>query len=130
MTGLVSIVTLMVIGTIGGVLSGFFGIGGGVILVPALIFLMGFSQQKAAGTSLAVLILPLGLAAVLEYFQHNFVDLRSALIIAPLFILGAWVGAKFATKLPGSILQLAFGIFVLLLGSYLVFGAVKKLGWM
>lgn len=130
MTGLVSIVTLMAIGTISGVFSGFFGIGGGVILVPALIFLMGFSQQKAAGTSLAVLILPLGLAAVLEYFQHNFVDLRSALIIAPLFILGAWLGARFATKLPGSVLQFAFGIFVLILGSYLVFGAVKKLGWM
>jgi len=66
---------------------------------------------------------------VLEYFEHNFVDFHSALIIAPLFILGAWLGAKIATKLPGPALHLAFGIFVLLLGVYIVFEALQKLGW-
>ncbi len=130
MAGFTTTASLIAIGTISGVLAGLFGIGGGVILVPALIFFLGFSQPKATGTSLAVLLPPLGLAAVLEYLRHDFVDLRAALIIAPVFIGGAWAGAKLATILPLPVLRLGFGIFILLLGAYLILEAAKTLGWL
>ncbi|MEW6759057.1 MAG: TSUP family transporter, partial [Acidobacteriota bacterium] len=68
---------LLLVGLLAGVLSGIFGIGGGVIIVPALIYVLGFPAHKATGTSLAVLLPPVGLAAVLEYYHHDYVDLRA-----------------------------------------------------
>jgi uncharacterized membrane protein YfcA len=125
-----SFLLLLAVGLLAGILSGFFGIGGGVIIVPALIYLMGFSQHKATGTSLAVLLPPIGLMAVLEYYHHDNVDLRAALVIALAALLGAWIGAVVANKLPGPVLRLCFGVFVVLMGFYLVYGAVKRLGWL
>lgn len=124
-----SFLMLLAVGLIAGILSGIFGIGGGVIIVPALIYLLGFSQHKATGTSLAVLLPPIGLAAVLEYYHHDNVDLRAALVIALASLLGAWIGAVVANKLPGPVLRLCFGVFVVIMGFYLIYGAVKRLGW-
>jgi uncharacterized protein len=124
-----SIILLLVIGLAAGILSGFFGIGGGVIIVPALIYILGFTQHKATGTSLAVLLPPIGLIAVLEYYHHGNVDFRAALIIAATAIIGAWLGAVLADKLSGPVLRLAFGVFVVLLGFYLIYGACRRLGW-
>jgi uncharacterized protein len=122
--------TLLIIGLIAGILSGIFGIGGGVIIVPALIYLLGFSQHKATGTSLAVLLPPIGLAAVLEYYNHGNVDLRAAAVIAVASMLGAWVGAVAANRLSGPTLRLCFGTFVVIMGFYLIYGACKRLGWL
>jgi uncharacterized protein len=124
-----SFMYLLGTGLLAGVLSGFFGIGGGVIIVPALIYLLGFSQHKATGTSLAVLLPPIGLAAVLEYYRHDNVDLHAAAIIAVAALVGAWLGALAANKIPGPVLRLCFGIFVVIMGFYLIWGAVKRLGW-
>lgn len=121
--------TLLGIGLVAGFLSGIFGIGGGIIIVPALIYVLGFSQHKATGTSLAVLLPPIGLAAVLEYYHHDSVDLRAALLIALTSIVGAWGGAVVANKLSGPVLRLAFGIFIVFVGFYLIYGALKRLGW-
>lgn len=121
---------LIVIGLIAGLLSGVFGIGGGVINVPCLIYLLGFSQHKATGTSLAVLLPPIGIAAVFEYYQHDNVDLKKALIIALTSIVGAWVGSVYANKLTGPALRLSFGISVTLLGLYLIYEAMKRYGWL
>ena len=120
---------LIVIGAASGLASGIFGIGGGVLIVPGLIYLAGFSQHRATGTSLAVLLPPIGLAATIEYYRHGNVDLRAALIIAALMFVGGWLGALVAQRLSGPYLRLAFGLFIVALGVSLVFGAMRRLGW-
>ncbi len=117
------------IGILGGVASGLFGVGGGIVIVPALIYWAGFTQHKATGTSLAVLLPPIGLAATVEYYRHGNVDVPAAAILAATMFLGAWVGAAIANKMEGPHLRLAFGVFILGLGVYLIYGACKRLGW-
>ena len=119
-----------VIGIGGGITSGLFGVGGGIVIVPALIYWAGFTQHKATGTSLAVLLLPIGLAATLEYYRRGNVDLRAALIIASTMFVGAWIGAFFANQMKGPHLRLMFGVFVTGVGLYLVYGAGTRLGWL
>ena len=124
-----SAVLLIAIGVVAGVLSGIFGIGGGVVIVPALIYLAGFRQHQATGTSLAVLLPPIGIAAAYEYYRHGNVDIRAAAIIAAGVLAGGWIGAVIANRVAGPYLRLAFGLFVVSLGIYLIFGASKRLGW-
>jgi uncharacterized protein len=112
-----------------GLLSGVFGIGGGVVIVPALIYLAGFSQHRATGTSMAVLLPPIGLAATWEYYRHDNVNVQAALIIAAAVFAGGWFDAMAANRVPGPYLRLAFGMFVVVLGVYLMFGAFRRLGW-
>ena len=119
----------VLIGTLGGIASGFFGVGGGVLIVPLLIYWAGFSQHRATGTSLAVLLPPIGLAATIEYYRHGNVDLRAALILAASMFAGAWVGAFFANQMKGPQLRLLFGIFLCGLGVYVMHGALRRLGW-
>jgi hypothetical protein len=121
------VLMLLFIGLASGVVSGLFGIGGGVIIVPALVYLAGFSQHLAIGTSLAILLPPVGLAAVIEYYRHGNVDLKVALIVAAGLFTGAWLSAYFANKVSGAYLRLAFGVFVVLLGIYIIYGGVKRL---
>lgn len=122
--------TLIIIGGLGGVASGLFGIGGGIVIVPALIYWAGFTPHKAIGTSLAVLLPPIGLAAAIEYYRHGNVDIRAAVVLAAAMIVSAWAGAHLSNRLPGPYLRLIFGLFVLVLGIYLVFVACKHLGWL
>lgn len=121
--------TFALIGVLAGVAAGLFGLGGGIVLVPALIYLAGFSQHLATGTSLAVLLPPIGLAATLEYYRHGNVDVRAAIILAAGLFTGAWVGAFLANQMKGPHLRLLFGVFVTGLGFYLVHGAFRRLGW-
>jgi len=120
---------LVIIGVLSGISAGFFGIGGGIVIVPALIYWAGFSQHMATGTSLAVLLPPIGFAAAFEYYRHGNVDIRAAVILAATMLLGAWIGAYFANQIAGPPLRLIFGLFVCGLGVYLVYGACKRLGW-
>ena len=120
----------VIIGLLGGVASGLFGIGGGVVIVPALIYWAGFSQHRATGTSLAVLLPPIGLAAVLEYYRHGNVDIKAAMFLAIAMFVGAWGGALLASQMKGPQLRLIFGLFVSGVGIYLVYGACKRLGWL
>ena len=124
-----SLYLLIGIGLSAGVLSGIFGIGGGVIIVPALIYLAGFRQQIATGTSLAVLLPPVGIGAVLEYYRHGRVNVYAAVVLAITVTIGGYVGALAANRLSGPVLRLGFSVFVLTLGAYLVFGAMRRLGW-
>ena len=123
------IILLLMIGFVSGIASGLFGIGGGVLIVPGLVYLAGFSQHAATGTSLAILLPPVGLAAVLEYYHHGNVDLKSAFLVAAALFVGGWLGAVIANRISGAYLRLAFGIFVVALGVYLVFGALRRLSW-
>lgn len=122
-------VSFVLIGALAGVAAGLFGVGGGIVLVPALIYWTGFTQHVATGTSLAVLLPPIGLAATLEYYRHGNVDVRAAVFLALGLFAGAWVGAWLANQMKGPHLRLAFGLFVTVLGIYLVRGAVQRLGW-
>lgn len=124
-----SVWLLFGIGLSAGVLSGVFGIGGGVVIVPALIYLVGFSQHVATGTSLAVLLPPIGIGAVFEYYRHGNVNPNAALVLAITMTVGGYFGAVLANTLSGPYLRLAFGVFVLSLGFYLIFGAARRLGW-
>ena len=123
------ILLLICIGLGAGVLSGIFGIGGGIIIVPALVYIAGFSMHRAIGTSLAVLLPPVGIVAFLEYYRHQNVDLKAAMVIAVALIAGSWVGAFFANRLSGPVLRMAFGVFITFMGCYLVYGAMRRLGW-
>ncbi|MCC6490188.1 MAG: sulfite exporter TauE/SafE family protein [Candidatus Hydrogenedentes bacterium] len=119
----------VIIGIAGGIAAGLFGIGGGIVIIPALIYGVGFSQHMATGTTLAVLLPPIGLAATVEYYRHGNVDVRAAAILAATMFVGAWVGAYFANRISGPHLRLTFGLFVCGMGIYLVYGACKRLGW-
>jgi uncharacterized membrane protein YfcA len=118
---------LIITGIIAGVAAGFFGIGGGLIIVPSLVFLMGFSQHKATGTSLAILLPPLGLGAVYEYAKKGNVDWGAAIIIGSLLALGAWYGGRTANKLPETELKLGFGVFCIVAGVYTIWTALLKM---
>jgi uncharacterized membrane protein YfcA len=124
-----SIFILLLIGLVAGIASGLFGIGGGVLIVPGLVFLLGLSQHMATGTSLAILLPPVGIAAVLEYYRHGNVDLKAAFIVAASLLVGAWVGALLANHLRDAHLRLAFGVFVVGIGVYVIFGALRRLSW-
>jgi uncharacterized membrane protein YfcA len=124
-----TIVLLLMIGLVSGIASGVFGIGGGVLIVPGLVYLLGFSQHEATGTSLAILLPPVGLAAAFEYYRHNNVDLKAALVVAAALLVGAWFGAVLANHLKGPYLRLAFGVFVVGIGCYVIFGALRRLSW-
>ncbi len=110
------IALVALIGLVGGVLSGLFGIGGGLVVVPGLVLLVGFPIAKAAGTSLAALLLPVGLLGALEYFRAGHVDIPAAAILAVGLLLGAYFGARIGTSLPPDIAQRAFGIFLAVVG--------------
>jgi uncharacterized membrane protein YfcA len=120
----------LAIGAFAGVASGVFGVGGGVVIVPALVTFAGFSQHRATGTSLAVLLPPIGLAAVLEYHRNGNVDLRAAFVIAAALFVGAGGGAWLANRLPGPALRFAFGLFLAGTGVSLVITASRRLGWL
>ena len=122
-----SVWILIAIGTAAGLLSGLFGIGGGVVIVPALMYAAGFSQHRATGTSLAVLLPPIGLAAALEYYRNGNVDVRAAAVIALAVFVAGGAGAVIANRIAGPYLRLAFGVFVICLGGYLVAEAVRQM---
>jgi len=103
---------LIGIGIAAGILSGLLGIGGGLILIPPLVYFFGMSQQKAQGTSLAILLLPIGLLAVWRYYQAGNVDLRVAAFIALGFFGGAYLGAVGANAVNQLLLRRSFALFL------------------
>ena len=121
------VMLLLLIGFLSGIVSGLFGIGGGVLIVPGLILLAGFSQHAAIGTSLAILLPPVGLAAVIEYYRHGNVNIAAALIVAGALFVGGWLGALLASHVPEVPLRLGFGGFVVMIGIYLIVTALRRM---
>lgn len=115
-------VLVALLGLAGGVVSGMFGVGGAVIIVPGLILLARLPQHTAHGTSLAALLLPVGLLGTLEYYRRGHVNIPLALIVAAGLFLGAFVGAKLAVGLPEVALRRIFGVFLLLVSVKLLAG--------
>jgi len=112
-----TIVLLLIIGIITGVFAGMLGIGGGLVVIPALVMLMGMSQQAAQGTSLAMMLPPIGILAVYNYYKAGHVDIKFALLLSIAFILGSYFGSKIAVKIPQDILKKIFGFFLLLVAA-------------
>ncbi len=119
MTG---ILPFLALGLAAGVFSGLVGVGGGIIIVPALVLLFGMGQHQAQGTTLALLVPPIGLLAAWQYYKQGYVDLRIAGLICLGFFLGGLLGARIATGLPGNILQKVFGVAMLLISLKMIWG--------
>lgn len=112
-----TLVLLLAIGVVTGVFAGMLGIGGAIIMVPALVFIMGFSQQTAQGTSLAVMLPPIGIIAAYNYWKAGQVNIKFALILAAAFLVGSYFGSKFALNIPQGVLKKIFGVLLLLVAA-------------
>ncbi len=105
-----------------GILSGMVGVGGGIIIVPALVYFMGVSQHEAQGTSLSVLLLPVGIFAVYNYYKSGYVDIKMTLIIASTFLIGGYIGSKAAISLDQNTVKKIFGGFLFLIALKMILG--------
>jgi uncharacterized membrane protein YfcA len=115
------IAAALVVGVIVGVISGIVGIGGGVLFIPALIWLFGMDQHKAQGTSLGALLAPVGIFAFYEYYRKGNADLRIALLLAAGFLVGGYFGAVLAQHIPELWLRRTFAIMLVLIGARMFF---------
>jgi uncharacterized membrane protein YfcA len=117
-----TIMWLVIVGLAAGTLSGLVGVGGGIIIVPALVFLLGFSQHEAQGTSLGLLLLPVGILAVLNYYNKGYIDIKVVVIMSVAFIIGGWLGSKLALAISQETVKKIFAV-------VLFYTAFKMLGW-
>ena len=120
-------IILILIGVASGMLSGFVGVGGGLIIVPALVLFLEFSQKMAQGTSLAILLLPVGILAVTEYYKHGYIDIKIALIISAGFVVGGFFGSKIALVLPQDTIKKIFAVFMLIVAIKMLFFDKKSI---
>lgn len=122
-----TLISLLCIGLVAGIASGFVGIGGGMIIVPALVFGLGLSQHMAQGTSLAMMIPPIGILAVMSYYRAGQVQIEYAAVLAVTFVLGAWAGSKWALRINPAVVRLVFGAFMLFAAGRLIVRALHDL---
>ena len=115
-------IIIVIIGLLAGMLSGLVGVGGGIIIVPALMFFLGFSQHEAQGTSLGLLLLPVGILAVLNYHKQGYIDLKVVATMSIAFLLGGWLGSKISFSISQEALKRIFAV-------VLFYSAFKMLGW-
>lgn len=111
----------VILGVVAGIFSGIFGIGGGIILIPALVFLFGLTQHQAQGTTLAIMIPPIGLLAALRYYYSGNVKLNMAAFICIGFFFGGLIGANWVQNLSEPLLKRLFGIFLLFISLRMIF---------
>ena len=112
----------ILLGLAAGVTSGFIGIGGGVIIIPLLVFLFGFTQQQAQGTTLALMVPPIGLLAAWIYYKQGYVNVEAAAYICVGFFVGGLIGARFATSFSNLVLERVFGAVLLLIALKMIIG--------
>lgn len=111
----------LLLGAVIGVISGLVGIGGGALLIPALVYVYGMSQIRAQGTSLATLLLPIGILAFWTYYEAGHVDVRLAMVIAVGFAFGGWFGGLWAQHLSEIVLRRSFAVLLLVLAVKMAF---------
>ncbi len=116
------IVILLLIGLGAGLVSGLLGIGGGLLVIPALVLFLNYSQKSAQGTSLGLLLPPIGLLAVLNYYKAGYVNLKAAGIMVITFIIGSYISSKFVVSMPESIIKKIFAVFLLFYSLKLFLG--------
>lgn len=116
-----TLIMLLVVGLAAGTLAGLVGVGGGVIIIPALVYFLGFSQKEAQGTSLGILLLPVGILASINYYKQGFIDIKIVLIVSAAFIIGGFFGSKLALSISQDVLRKIFGTLLLVLAIKMLF---------
>ncbi|MEP7237175.1 MAG: sulfite exporter TauE/SafE family protein [Ferruginibacter sp.] len=116
-----TILIIIMIGVAAGMLSGLVGVGGGIIIVPALVYFVGFSQKTAQGTSLGLILLPVGILAVWQFHKQGYIDLKVVWILALGFIVGSYFGSKIALAMPQDTLKKVFAILMILIAVKMLF---------
>lgn len=124
---LTSLLTLLLIGVAAGVLSGFIGIGGGLLIVPALMYFTGLSQMAAQGTSLALMLPPIGALAVMNYWKAGEVDIRAAAVMVVAFMIGGHFGSRIALAMDPLKVRLAFGTVMLFVAVRMIIQTSREL---
>lgn len=119
--GITTIIILLVIGLFAGIASGLVGIGGGIIIIPALIYFLSMSQQGAQGVSIGMLLLPVGFLAAYNYYTAGSLNFKYSLIIGSTFIVGAWLGSKISLQISPDTMRIIFGVFILLIALKMIF---------
>ena len=122
-----TLVTLLLIGAAAGILSGFIGIGGGLLIVPALMYFMGMSQMAAQGTSLALMLPPIGALAVMNYWKAGEIDVRAAAVMVLAFVAGGYFGSRIALSLDPLKVRLAFGLVMLFVAVRMIVQTTRAL---
>lgn len=112
---------LLLVGLVAGILAGLVGVGGGVVIIPALVYFLGFSQKEAQGTSLGILLLPVGVLAAMNYYKQGFIDIKVVLIVSAAFIIGGFFGSKLALSISQETLRKVFGTLLLVLAIKMLF---------
>jgi len=115
------IIILVLIGLSAGVLSGLLGIGGAIIMVPALVFFFGMTQHQAQGTSLTILLFPIGFLAFWNYYKQGYVNFKIAIVTMLAFFIGGYLGSLVAINVPEKTLKIGFGILIIFLGFRMIF---------
>jgi uncharacterized protein len=116
-----TLLLIVLIGLAAGILSGLVGVGGGIIIVPALIFLLGFGMHQAMGTSLGILLLPAGILGVLNYYRKGYVDVKVVVILFIGFLIGNYVGSKISLGLSETVLKKIFAMVLVLIAGKMLF---------
>jgi hypothetical protein len=114
-------IILIIIGLLAGFTGGALGLGGGIIIVPALVLIMGFTQHQAQGTSLAVLVFPVALLGAYNYYKAGMVNIKFVIILALAFLVGSYLGSLLSINLPEKILKKVFGFTILIISLKLIF---------
>lgn len=115
------IILLIIIGLVAGMMGGMVGIGGGLVIVPALVYFLAFSQHQAQGTSLGLLVLPVAFMAVINYYKSGYVDFKAVGLLAVGFVVGSYFGSKMALSMPQLTLKRIFAIFMILIALKMLF---------
>jgi hypothetical protein len=116
-----TIIIIILTGLAAGILGGMVGIGGGIIIVPALVYFLAFSQHQAQGTSLALMLFPVGILGVINYYKKGYVDFRYAGLLAIGFVVGSYLGSKFSLSLPQLTVKKIFAVLMLLVALKMLF---------
>ncbi|HYJ63887.1 MAG TPA: sulfite exporter TauE/SafE family protein [Parafilimonas sp.] len=116
-----TIIMLILIGLASGTLAGLVGVGGGIIIIPALVYILGFTQKEAQGTSLGILLLPVGILAVINYYKQGYIDIKAVIIISLAFVIGGFFGSKLALSISQDTLRKVFGTLLLVLAIKMLF---------
>lgn len=120
-----TIVILVLIGIVAGMLSGFVGIGGGVVIVPALIYFFGMGQMEAQGTSLFLMLPPIGILAVMNYYKTGNINIWYGIIIACTFIIGGYFGSKISLRISPYLVKIIFGTFMIYVAFKMIYSGWK-----
>jgi len=116
-----TVLILAAIGLVAGTLGGMVGIGGGLIIVPAMVYFMGADQKTAQGTSIAIMLPPIGLFAAINYYRAGYINIKYAAIIAVTFLLGGYIGSRLAIALPEALVKKVFAGFMIITAIRMIF---------